>query len=83
MSIYSFDRTTKDVLIRRLDGESVVEILHKGDKNWALLAPRADYRDEEYCRAVYLGQGCWEDIEFITEEKAMEIMAQWEHADQP
>lgn len=31
-------------------------------------------RDEEYCRAVYLGQGCWEDLRRINESEALEIL---------
>ena len=53
---YSYDKFSKDVLIRKISDELGPEILHKGDKQWSRLRPREDYRDEEYCRAVYLGQ---------------------------
>ena len=76
-TMYQYDFRSKDVLIRRLDGEAVPEILHKGDTQWEVLAPSSDYKDEEYCRAVYLGQGCWEDLKKITEDEATEILKEW------
>lgn len=76
-TIYQFDFRNKDVLIRRLDDDSVPEILHKGYKQWEVLAPRSDYKDEEYCRAVHLGQGCWKDLKLISEEEAVEILKEW------
>ena len=84
MSIYyEYDFRTKNVLIRKLDKDSPPEILHKGDEKWEILAPRLDYKDESYCRAIYLGQGCWEDLERITEEKAEEILKQWGYTENP
>ncbi len=80
MSIYyEYDFRTEDVLIRQ--GDNAPEILHKGDQQWAILAPRSDYKDEKYCRAVYLGQGCWEDLRRITEEEAEEILKAWGYSD--
>lgn len=74
---YQYDYVNKDVLIRRKDGETPPEILHRGDKEWEKLYPRPDYKDEDYCRAVYLGQGCWEDLKNITPEEAEIILAEW------
>ena len=74
---YTFDIRKRIVLIRKRDSDGSLEILHKGDNEWKPLKPQPDYRDEEYCRAMYLGQGCWEDLEQITEEEAVEILKGW------
>ena len=71
------DIKKQNVLIRKADKDSIPEILHKGDKKWMPLKPQPDYRDEDYCRAIYLGQGCWEDLEQITEEEDAEILKEW------
>lgn len=83
MCSYEYDKRTKSVLIRRLDESGKIEILHKGDKQWTLLIPRPDYTDESYCRAIYLGQGCWEDLKRITSEEAAEILKQWGYKEDP
>ena len=80
---YSYDKFSKDVLIRKISDELGPGILHKGDKQWSRLRPREDYRDEEYCRAVYLGQGCWEDLRRINESEAFEILHEWGYEDNP
>ena len=33
--------------------------------------------DEQYRRAIYLGQGCWECLDTISEEKALGILKEW------
>ena len=78
---YKYDYSSKDVLIRRLEEASSPEILHKGNREWETLKPRPDYKDEDYCRAIYLGQGCWEDLKDITEEEAADILEQWGYYD--
>lgn len=83
MADYRYDFTTDDVLIRKLDGNSTYEILHKGDKSWQLLRPRPDYKDEDYCRALFLGQGCWEDLKQISEEDCAKILMNWGYSDNP
>ena len=71
------------MLIRKISDELGSEILHKGDKQWSRLRPREDYQDEEYCRAVYLGQGSWEDLRRINESEALEILHEWGYEDNP
>jgi len=45
---------------------------------------KADFRlndledDGEYMRAIFLGQGCWERLQDISKEKAIEILKTWE-----
>ena len=80
---YSYDKFSKDVLIRSIDDEIGPEILHKGDTQWSPLRPREDYKDEEYCRAIYLGQGCWEDLLRIDETEALEILREWGYEEVP
>ncbi len=50
-----------------------VKIIKKNNLVWKKLGPE----DEMYARAIYLGQGCWERLDNITEEKALDILAQW------
>lgn len=83
MCSYEYDKRTKNVLIRRLNESGKIEILHKGDNQWSHLIPRQDYKDESYCRAIYLGQGCWEDLSRITSEEAAEILKQWGYTEDP
>lgn len=33
--------------------------------------------DEQYARAIYLGQGCWDRLDTITEEEAHCILKEW------
>ncbi|MBE6063424.1 MAG: hypothetical protein E7207_07710 [Clostridium butyricum] len=80
---YSYDKFSKDVLIRKIDDEIGPEIIHKDDKQWSRLRTREDYRDEEYCMAIYLGQECWEDLRRIDESEALEILREWGYVDNP
>ena len=82
-AFYEYDYVSEDVLIRQLDGETTPEILHKGDTKWEYLRPRPDYKDESYCRAVYLGQGCWEDLKTINQDEADKILKQWGYTEDP
>lgn len=59
------------------------QILHKGDKYWSALRPRPDYKDEEYYRAVWLGQGCWAELCSIDEAEALEILREWGYEEIP
>ena len=79
--MYKYDYFDKDVLIRDI-GECP-EILHKGDECWSQLTPRPDYKDESYCRAIYLGQGCWERLRSIDEAEALEILREWGYDGNP
>ncbi len=79
--MYWYDYFDKDVLIRYI-GEGP-EILHKGDECWSHLTPRPDYKDELYCRAIYLGQGCWECLRSIDEAEALEILREWGYTENP
>lgn len=80
---YEYDIVDKDVLIRCVDNEHYHEILHKGDKQWRALIPRPDDKDELYCRAIWLGEGCWECLDPISEEKAERILKEWGYDEIP
>ena len=83
MTDYRYDYSTGKVLIRRLENNLRYEILHKGDNCWHRLGPRSDYKDEDYCRAVFLGQGCWNDLKQITKEECDLILKEWGYSENP
>lgn len=62
--------------------DKVVRI-KKGDECRSSLQPRPDYKDELYCRAIYLGQGCWERLRSIDEAEALEILREWGYTENP
>jgi len=49
------------------------KIMDYGNPVWRDFGPD----DEPYERAIYLGQGCWEDLDPVTEEEAREILTRW------
>ena len=53
------------------------EILHKGDKQWSILAPKPNDPDNMYTRAIYLGGGCWERLDDIDEDMTENILKEW------
>lgn len=80
---YQYDFVDKDVLIRFVENNIYHEILHKGDKQWRALYPKPDDKDELYTRAIWLGQGCWEQLDDITEEEAEKILEEWGYDEIP
>ena len=74
---YEYDSCRKNVLIRIQGDDCFPEILHKGDEQWSLLLAYYNNPDDLYVRAVLFGEGCWEDLDFISEEKAEEILKSW------
>ncbi len=81
--MYRYDVFSKDVLIHSSFDENGPHILHKGDKQWSQLRPRPDFKDEEYCRAIYLGQGCWEALRTIDESEVLQILREWGYEENP
>ncbi len=79
---YEYDVVKKNVLIR-IGADRKPEILHRGDKCWCLLMPRPDNPDDLYCRAIFLGGGCWEDLEFIDDFEVQEILEEWGYDEMP
>ena len=73
---YQYDSQYKNVIIRTAQGR-FPEILHKGDKQWSVLAPKPNDPDDMYTRAIYLGGGCWERLDDIDEDMAENILKEW------
>ena len=80
---YEYDSYRKSVLIRNQGKDYYPEILHKGDNQWSVLAPKPNDPDESYTRAVWLGQGCWENLDLISEEEAERILKEWGYDQNP
>ena len=62
----------RQVLIK-CSSEELPKIIDKNNLIWRELGPQ----DESYAKAIYLGQGCWERLDTITEEKAQRILTEW------
>lgn len=80
---YQYDSVEKDVLIRLVEDNRYHEILHKGDKAWRALYPQPDDKDELYTRAIWLGEGCWDYLDDITEQEAEKILKDWGYTELP
>ena len=68
---YEFDEE-REVLIK-CSSEDLPKIIKKSNLVWKDFGPQ----DEQYERAIFLGQGCWERLESITETQATHILTQW------
>ena len=68
---YEFD-SERQVLIK-CPAKGLPKIIKKSNLKWCDFGPQ----DEPYQRAIFLGQGCWERLDTITEEEAQRILAQW------
>ena len=68
---YEYD-AERNILIKCSSGK-LPKILRKSDLIWRDLGPQ----DESYARAIFLGQGCWERLDTISEEEAYRILTQW------
>ncbi len=80
---YEFDSYSKNVLIRNQGKGYFPEILYKGDRQWKVLAPSQEDEDELYTRAIWLGQGCWEDLDEVSEKEAEQILRDWGYEHNP
>ena len=68
---YQYDEK-RQVLIKLAPGESPL-ILKKGERKWRAFGPE----DDRYARAIYQGQGCWEDLATITAQEGEKILNAW------
>ena len=71
MAGYEYD-AERSVLIRVEQG-SAPRIISKGNPQWHPLGKE----DEQYSRAIFLGEGCWERLESVSEETAERILREW------
>jgi hypothetical protein len=72
---YEYDKR-KQVLIRICRDEAPL-IIDKNDLRWRNLGPD----DDMYARAIYLGQGCWEDLTTVTKEEGDKILREWGYSE--
>ncbi len=70
-TIYEYD-SERQVLIKCSSGDSP-KIIRKGKLSWQELGAQ----DDQYARAIFLGQGCWERLDTISEEEALQILKEW------
>ena len=68
---YEYDAAGQ-VLIKCSSGE-LPKIITKDNPVWRNFGPE----DDSYARAIFLGQGCWERLETISEEDAQRILKEW------
>ena len=61
-----------EVLVRIADSGSI-KVIEKSELQWKELSPEYD----QYARAIFLGQGCWERLETISEEAGDKILEEW------
>ena len=71
-SKYHYDEGSGVLIRYRTDHKLFV--LEKRTLSWRPF----DYeKDDSYGRAIFLGQGCWEDLEIIDEKEALKIIEEW------
>lgn len=68
---YEYDSECQ-VLIKLSSGD-LPKIIKKDNLIWHDLGAE----DDQYARAIFLGQGCWESLDTITEEEAQSNLARW------
>lgn len=66
---YEYDSKC-EVLIKR---SVPLKIIRRNNLVWKHLGPE----EEQYARAIYLGQGCWERLDTISQEEAYNILKHW------
>ncbi len=71
MTRYEYD-AERSVMLKIEQGKAP-RIISKNEPHWRALG--AD--DEQYARALFLGQGCWERLESVSEETAAGILQEW------
>jgi len=68
---FEFD-AERQIMIK-CSSEDSPKIIEKSNLIWRDFGPQ----DEPYARAIFLGQGCWERLDTITEDEAQRILTQW------
>lgn len=68
---YEYDAEAK-VLIR-ITSEDLPKLMRKEQLEWRDFEPL----DEPCLRAIYLGQGCWERLDTVSEQEAQTILRAW------
>lgn len=71
MARYEYD-AERSVLLKIEQGKAP-RIISRDEPQWRALSEA----DEPYRRAVFLGEGCWERLETVSEETAAGILQEW------
>ena len=66
---YEYDETY-EILVRC---SFPPKLIRKDHLVWEDLEPKYD----SYARAIFMGQGCWERLDTITEAQALKILDEW------
>ena len=72
---YEYDSEMGAMVRNTRDGMPL--IIRKMEPRWKELGGL----DDSYSRAIYIGQGCWERLDTIDEEKAQQILSEWGHSE--
>ena len=70
---YEYD--SKFEVLIRMGKECCPQVISKGDTKWVSLLGNS--RFSSYERAIYLGEGCWERLNSISEEEARSVLENW------
>ena len=70
---YEYDQRGEALLGHTKTHEHI--ILRKSEPRWKDLAGC----DDLYSRAIYLGQGCWDELDDISKEDAARLLKEWGH----
>ena len=68
---YEYDEICQVMI--RVSSEESPKIMEETNPVWRELGKE----DDMYARAIYMGQGCWEDLRAITAEEAEEVLHRW------
>ena len=68
---YEYD-SEREVLIR-IEPDKLPQIIKKRYPVWRHFGPE----DDPYMRAIYMGQGCWERLDTVSEQQAQAVLNKW------
>ena len=60
-------------MLIRMEQGNAPRIISRDNPQWRPLGEQ----DEQYRRAIHLGEGCWERLESVSEETAERILREW------
>ena len=76
---YRYEYDAEGRVLIRLMSDELPQIIRKDKLVWRRLG--SDVKDEQYHRAIYIGQGCWEKLKSIDEKEANKILCEWGYYD--
>ena len=69
---YDYNRKAEALLGHTKDG--MYMIMRRVDPRWKELGGA----DDSFARAIYIGQGCWDELEDISKEDAERLLDEWD-----